>query len=107
MALSVVYVFQMIGISQDNGHAVSFAIAARAHELALQNVHSHAAIPQTCEGIVPGLEAHLFALSPDCPSDAKCAFWYAPAARIERLGQVIVRTRFQSCDDIFLGIAGR
>jgi hypothetical protein len=109
MAESVVHFFEVINVAQNYGHSAFFAVAARACDFALQNVHNHTSIPQTGERIMRGFKAHLFARLHQIVLQMQNALSGAQPRpqffRIERLCQVIVSARCQSRDDVFLGLA--
>src|SRR5258708_15976997 len=94
--------FEVIDVRQQDAHGA--AVSARAAQVAFEQLDDRATIPNRCERVVTGFEAQALARL----HQAAFQFQHAQAdaqARsqflwMERLGQVIVRARFQSLHQV-------
>ncbi len=104
MAVRVVDRFEVIDIAEKHDGAAGLAL--RTHQLAAEEIHDDAAIPDRSERIMRGFEAHHLARFDEAAFEMKDALAGAQARfqfiDVERLGEVIVGAGLEARDDVFL-----
>ncbi len=108
MAVSIIHILEVIQVAHQDGCA-DF-LAPGPGKFAPEQVHNHAAIPESRQCVMRGLKAHFLAGLYQTVFEIKNAEASAQACfqllRVKGFGQVIVGTGLQSSDDIFLRLPG-